>query len=117
MIDVHDADTDPANLLVTLLESPAHGDLYLIGNAPDEGEKVIILEGESFSLENFQKGMVIYFSDGHETSMDTFSVSVDDRNPEHLAAEATIEVEIVEHDEEDLESLPTSIYELVSKTF
>ncbi len=117
MIDVHDADTDPANLLVTLLESPAHGDLYLIGNAPDEGEKVIILEGESFSLENFQKGMVIYFSDGHETSMDTFSVSVDDRNPEHLAAEATIEVEIVDHDEEDLESLPTSIYELVSKNF
>jgi hypothetical protein len=73
MLAAEDVDNGPEELVFTLAAAPANGSLWL--------DTVELTQGDGFSQEDLDNGLVSYTHDGDENEADSFEVEVSDPEP------------------------------------
>ncbi|XP_044286604.1 FRAS1-related extracellular matrix protein 3 [Varanus komodoensis] len=70
-LDATDKDTDPDRIVFTLSEAPQHGHLRYL-------EEGLMIQGESFLLDDIANGRISYRHSGDEYTSDSFQLEVSD---------------------------------------
>lgn len=99
-IELHDSDSDPADIVYTLTQAPNGGVLYFrdgSGTADEYGLNtgIALRENDTFTQEDVQSGKIQFSHDDVAVEHISFGVSVIDENPDHLPVEGTITADIV----------------------